>query len=225
MARRIGANRHKGLKWFVILILLIIISIYGVIFTEKIVKPNITAIAEVRVKALFNQIINDAVIQQIASFDYTDGELLKINTDNDGNITLLEPNTMLMNRLSTEMVKEIQAQFRTIEPRKVTVPVGSIVGSQIMSQFGPSLDLKVIPIGMSRASYKTEFESTGINQTKYKVYLEMDSQARVLSPFSMKNIEVKNTILIAEAIIVGEVPDSYIFVPEDSLIDGADIAL
>jgi sporulation protein YunB len=123
------------------------------------------------------------------------------------------------------MVKEIQAQFRTIEPRKVTVPVGSIVGSQIMSQFGPSLDLKVIPIGMSRASYKTEFESTGINQTKYKVYLEMDSQARVLSPFSMKNIEVKNTILIAEAIIVGEVPDSYIFVPEDSLIDGADIAL
>lgn len=165
------------------------------------------------------------MIQQIASFDYTDGELLKINTDNDGNITLLEPNTMLMNRLSTEMVKEIQAQFRTIEPRKVTVPVGSIVGSQIMSQFGPSLDLKVIPIGMSRASYKTEFESTGINQTKYKVYLEMDSQARVLSPFSMKNIEVKNTILIAEAIIVGEVPDSYIFVPEDSLIDGADIAL
>ena len=56
----------------------------------------------------------------------------------------------------------------------------------------------------------------GINQTKYKVFLQMDSQARVLAPFTINNIEVQNTILVAEAIIVGEVPSSYINVPQGS---------
>ena len=59
----------------------------------------------------------------------------------------------------------------------------------------------------------------GINQTKYKVYLQMDSQARVLAPFSINNIEVQNTILVAEAIIVGEVPEAYINVPGGSALD------
>jgi hypothetical protein len=44
----------------------------------------------------------------------------------------------------------------------------------------------------------------------------MDSQARVLAPFSINNIDVQNTILVAEAVIVGEVPNSYINVPQGS---------
>ncbi|MDD2190346.1 MAG: sporulation protein YunB [Eubacteriales bacterium] len=217
MKYRHKRDRHSG-KWFVSLVLLIVLALYSVIFTEKIIKPNVGAIAEVKVKAMITKIVNDAVHDQFASGEELN-ELLTIKTDQEGNITFVESNTVAMNSLAAKLTQAVQQQYKWKEPVMLSVPVGSMIGSQVLSQFGPYIDLKVLPIGMSRVNYKTEFESMGINQTKYKVYLEMDSQARVLAPFSINNINVSNTILVAEAIIIGEVPDAYINVPPGSAMD------
>lgn len=220
MSRRSRGDKrywYKG-KWFICLVLLMVLGIYSVVFTEKIIKPNVAAIAEVKVKAMITQIINDSVHQQFKS-DAEISELLTIKTDQEGNITYVESNTTAMNNLATKLNQAVENRYKWNEAVVLSVPVGSIVGSQILSQIGPNIKLKVLPIGMSRANFKTEFESMGINQTKYKVFLQMDSQARVLAPFSINNIEVQNTILVAEAIIVGEVPEAYINVPEESAID------
>ncbi|HHU18208.1 MAG TPA: sporulation protein YunB [Clostridiales bacterium] len=210
-------NGHAG-KWFISLVLLVVLAVYSVIYTEKIIKPNVAAIAEVRVKAMITMVVNEAVHKQFKS-DAALSELLTIKTDQDGNITYVEANTIAMNSLVTELTNMVQQQFRKMDPANLSIPVGSIIGSQILSQFGPYINLKVLPIGTSRFNYKTEFEGMGINQTKYKVFLVVDSQARVLAPFSINNINIGNTILIAEAVIVGEVPDAYINVPPGSAMD------
>lgn len=215
MRRRPKRDKRNNGKWFALLILLMVMAIYSVVFTEKIIKPNVAAIAEVKVKAMITQIVNDAVHEQFKT-DAEVTELLTIKTDQEGNITYVESNTTAMNNLATKLTQSVQNKYKWEDAVLLNVPVGSIVGSQILSQFGPNIKLKVLPIGMSRANFKTEFESMGINQTKYKVFLQMDSQARVLAPFSINNIEVQNTILVAEAIIVGEVPSSYINVPQGS---------
>ncbi|MEL7655428.1 MAG: sporulation protein YunB [Bacillota bacterium] len=215
--RRDRVQRMNG-KWFICLVLIMVLAIYSAFFTEKIIKPNLAAIAEVKVKAMITQIVNNAVHEQFVS-DGEVNELLTIKTDQEGNITYVESNASAMNSLATELTQTIQKQYKWDQAVSVDVPVGSIVGSQILSQIGPYINLKVLPIGMSRVNFKTEFESMGINQTKYKVYLEMDSQARVLAPFTINNINVQNTILVAEAIIVGEVPEAYINVPGDSALD------
>lgn len=215
MKRRYRREKRGGLKWFICLVLLMVLAVYSVVFTEKIVKPNLAAIAEVKVKAMITQIVNDAVHKQFKTGSEVT-ELLTIKTDKEGNITYVESNTAAMNSLATDLTQAVQDQYKWKNAVMLDVPVGSIVGSQILSQFGPNIGLKVLPIGMSQVNFKTEFESMGINQTKYKVYLEMDSQARVLAPFSINNISVQNTILVAEAVIVGEVPSSYINVPQGS---------
>ncbi len=218
MRRRSTGSNRGNWKWFICLVLLMVLAFYSVVFTEKIIKPNLAAIAEVKVKAMITQIVNDAVHEQFLT-DAEVSELLTIKTDQEGNITYVESNTTAMNNLATELTQSVQNRYKWKEAVMLEVPVGSIVGSQILSQVGPNLSLKVLPIGMSRANFKTEFESMGINQTKYKVFLQMESQARVLAPFSINNIEVQNTILIAEAIIVGEVPEAYINVPEGTAMD------
>lgn len=215
MKRRYHRERQNSGKWFICLVLLMVLAAYSVVFTEKIIKPNVAAIAEVKVKAMITQIVNDAVHNQFKTGAEVT-ELLTIKTDKEGNITYVESNTAAMNSLATELTQAVQQQYKWKDAVILDVPVGSIVGSQILSQMGPNVGLKVLPIGMSRANFKTEFESMGINQTKYKVYLQMDSQARVLAPFTINNIDVQNTILVAEAVIVGEVPNSYINVPEAS---------
>ncbi len=209
---------QKNMKWFVCLVLLMVLAVYSVVFTEKIIKPNVAAIAEVKVKAMITKIVNDSVHQQFQS-NAENRELLTIKADQEGNITYVESNTTAMNNLATKLTQTVQSRYKWNEAVILNVPVGSILGSQILSQVGPNINLKVLPIGMSRVNFKTEFESMGINQTKYKVFLQMDSQARVLAPFSVNNIEVQNTILVAEAIIVGEVPEAYVNVPKEGIVD------
>jgi sporulation protein YunB len=213
-----GRKNNINIKWFVCLVLLVVLAAYCAMFNERIVRPNLAAIAEVEVKSMITRTVNNAVREQFLS-DEEVRELLTIKTDQEGNITFVESNTTAMNKMATELTQKVQNQYQWKEPTIIDIPVGSIVGSQILSQIGPSVHLKVLPIGMSRANYRTEFESMGINQTKYKVYLEMESQARVLAPFSINNINVQNTILVAEAVIVGEVPEAYINVPAGSAMD------
>ena len=218
MKQRRKRDKRKSIKWFVCLVLLLVLTVYSAVFTEKIIKPNLASIAEVKVKAMMTRIVNEAVREQFVNDADVKG-LLTIKTDQEGNITYVESNTAAMNALATNLTQAVQNQYKWEDASLMRVPVGSIVGSQILSQFGPYVTLKVLPIGTSKTNFKTEFESMGINQTKYKVYLEMDSQAKVLAPFSINNIDVQNTILIAEAIIVGEVPNSYINVPPGSAMD------
>ena len=41
----------------------------------------------------------------------------------------------------------------------------------------------------------------------------------MLEPFSADNIQITSKMLICELVIVGEVPDSYVNVPEEDILD------
>ena len=51
------------------------------------------------------------------------------------------------------------------------------------------------------------------------MYCTVTSQVHILAPFTDKVSEINRRILLAEAIIVGKVPDSYVVVPEEDILD------
>ena len=55
----------------------------------------------------------------------------------------------------------------------------------------------------------TEFKSVGINQTHHKIYMKIHARVGILTPFSSFGKDIDQDILISEAIIVGEVPETY----------------
>ncbi len=99
------------------------------------------------------------------------------------------------------------------------VNLGVITGSRILSQLPFYITVKVQPLSLTKFQYETEFETEGINQTRYYVYCTVTSQVHILAPFTDKTAEINRRVLIAEAIIVGKVPDSYVVVPEESILD------
>jgi len=208
----------KSLKRLFFLILLAVFAVYSFVYTQQIIKPNMLAVAEARVRSMITKTVNSCVSEQFQTGGEI-SELLIVRTDQEGNITYVEPDTQAMNRLASSLLSDILEKYRADGPVILAIPAGSVLGSVIFSQMGPSVNLKIMPITTTRANIVTEFESMGINQTKYKVYLSMESEARVLAPFSANEVSVQNTVLIAEAVIVGRVPDSYINVPPGSAMD------
>lgn len=103
----------------------------------------------------------------------------------------------------------------------IPVNFGVLTGSKILSQLPWTADVKVMPLSLTKFQAETEFTTEGINQTRYKVYCTVTSKIQILAPFSKETAEINRKVLLAEAIIVGKVPDSYVLVPEEDILDVA----
>ena len=222
MHRQAKRGREIRGRLFIFLIVFLLLLGYGFIFMNRIVKPTIISIGETKAKAMLTQVVNDVVKEKFTE-DVQSGNLLNIKTNDEGKVTMVQADSAAMTRLSYDLAGRIQSRIKHMDEEKVMVPIGTILGSQILSQTGPKMNLKVLPLGATQIAFTAEFEETGINQTKYKVYLVVKSKAKVLVPFSSNNIDLETVLLVAETIIVGDVPQTYVNVPEQEIMDAVDI--
>ena len=145
-------------------------------------------------------------------------EVVAVTTyDSEGNLQLVTLNTSLLNKIGTEIAKRVNNDIYYEEADKIRLSLGSLLGSRLLSQTGPYFTFDIVPVAVINVGYKTEFESTGINQSKYKVYLDVKTETRLTVPFMSEKFETVNTVLIAEAVIVGEVPGTYTNIPEEDV--------
>ena len=83
------------------------------------------------------------------------------------------------------------------------------MGSKIFSGLGPNIPIKLYTSGTVETKLRSEFESTGINQTIHRLYLDVQCQISILTPFNNIEETIKNQIVLAENVIVGEIPQTY----------------
>ncbi len=86
---------------------------------------------------------------------------------------------------------------------------GVLVGVSVLRNLEPRFEVELESAGSITANIRTEFESIGINQTHHKIYLDIDSSVGILTPFDTFRKEVNTEVLLTEAVIVGDVPDTY----------------
>ena len=67
--------------------------------------------------------------------------------------------------------------------------------------------------------YATEFESTGINQTRHRIYIIVTTDIKLIVPLVSEEIRVTTNIPIAETIIIGDVPEQFVNVPDDEILN------
>jgi sporulation protein YunB len=201
---------------------LLIVFIFFILFVTWIInyniKPPLLAISEVRAKTIAIEVINEAIISEL-TYKIRYEDLFVIKTDNENRVTMLQANTMFMNRIVSETALSIQEKLKQMGTKRVGIPLGSILGSEIFANLGPRLNIEILPMGTVVVNFATDFEQAGINQTRHKIYLAVDTQVRIVLPLASDVVDVNTRIPIAETIIVGEIPQSYIFVPEDGLLN------
>lgn len=76
---------------------------------------------------------------------------------------------------------------------------------------GPDIPLHISMSGSTETDFVSEFESGGINQTVHKLSLTITTDMTVLVPPVSENTSVTTTVVIAETIIVGEVPNYALY--------------
>ena len=203
-----------------ILGLCLLLCMISVIFSffNSVLGPTLGSVAEIHVRSMIHRSVNDAVAEEFLG-DRGQEPLMEVRSTSEGGVTMIRADMASVNRVYARLTGRIQERIAALGEDRITVPLGNVLGSQILAQMGPSIELRVIPVGTAEVGFKTEFESSAINQTRHRIYLEVDCTARILAPFSMTKVTTHHEILLAETVIVGDTPQSYVFVPEESILD------
>ena len=210
---------YRKLQRLIIFLLVTAAVIYSFQVAEETVKPALNSSAEIKTRAIMEKLVLQSVYDVTTAPEEGTSGIIYTAQDETGKVSLVTLNTSLLNKIGTEISQNINTSVSKGEEHIMTINLGTILGSRILSQILPNLDFKVVPVGVSDVSYSTEFESVGINQTKYKVYINIDTEAKLRVPFMAERIKAQNTVLIAEAVIVGDVPETYADITSDEVSD------
>lgn len=192
----------------VIITILIIFNLFLYIFDSR-VLPNVLIKSESMVQAKAEDIINTTSMN-IFNEKFNYGEMIIINKDNEGNINLIQANTVRLNELSSRISLKCNEELQKMGEVGIDVPVGWLTEKSIFYNLGPKINVKVEPIGNISINYESKFESAGINQTRHKIYLNISATVRTIVPLHSQEIEVKCEVPVAETIVVGKIPQTAI---------------
>lgn len=78
-----------------------------------------------------------------------------------------------------------------------------------MSGRGPDIPIKMSTVGNVETELISQFSQAGINQTLHRIYLKVSCNVTILTPFDTIEQQIINQVLVAEAVIVGDVPGTY----------------
>lgn len=203
-------RRKTGIT--VLLIMLVLGML--VFFIDMRLKASILELAQakaqIRVTELINQAVNDRIVRET---EYKD--IVFVHKDDAGRIVMIQANTIILNQIMAKTNTAILDGFKDGEDY-VKVPLGQITGMALFSNAGPKVKVRIIPARQLHVSVKDQFEQAGINQTRHSIYLEVNSRIKMAVPLMGKDFNVISTIPIAETIIVGDVPNTYVNLSGDS---------
>ena len=158
---------------------------------------------------IITSIVNDKINEKMAEGLYDYNYFVTLEKDSEGSITAISANMTRINTLSSEILQEIIHSTSSGE-LNLEIPLGNLLGSNILLGRGPGVPVKIIMLTSSYADFRNEIVSAGINQIKHQIILELRVEIDVLLPWEVQSAEVLSEVLIAETIIVGKVPSTYL---------------
>lgn len=209
---RVRKKGHIRFRIILAVIIIITVSVGYFIYLDRKIVPMVLAIGELKAQEMITKTVNES-IRIVLRQDVKYQDLISTKEDSEGNIVMMQADTFLMNKIASDVALTIQHHFEQIRVLTERIPLGNILGSQFFAQYGPKIKLGITPMGMVDVNFGTEFEHAGINQTRHRVYLIINTEAKVIVPFNSNNMHVTTYFLVAETVIVGKTPRSYINVP------------
>ncbi len=200
--RRYGTGRHVQIKALV----LIAMCLGFMVLLNHQLRPIIESITtnEARIKSI--NTINKAVAEELSANGVSYDNLVSVERNDSGKVLAITTNMIKMNELKAAVIMDVQNRLGDDSHSEVGVPLGTLLGNDLLHGRGPNVPLKLTLSGNVTADFKSSFESAGINQTKHQIYLDIHTSVYSFIPGFNTTTEVETNIPVAETIIVGEVP-------------------
>ena len=191
---------------FILLLILVCLFIFF-LFRSK-YQAAIRSLSETQVKNSTSDLINDAIDKQIEIGNIQYDRIVYFEKDLNGRITALKTNMSEVNRLKTDILNIINDEILALDTSDLGIPIGSLIFPEIFSGRGFSIPVQILSIRNSDASFSSSFTEAGINQTLHQLSMYISVDVTVLVLGRTNSFTISSQVVVAETIIVGQVPET-----------------
>ena len=170
----------------------------------------IQSLAETRITNTTSDLTNDAIARQISEGDIRYDRIVYFEKDLDGRITALKTNMSEVNRLKTDILNIINDEILALDTMDLGIPLGSLILPQFFSGKGPQIPVHILSIRNSDAVFSSNFSQAGINQTIHQLTMVVSIDVAMLVLAKTSSFTVTSEVVVAETVIVGEVPQTFL---------------
>ena len=197
-------------KAFTALIIIAVLVLLFLVFFRMKYNDAIRGLAETQVKNATSDLINDAIDEQIENGSIRYDRIVFFEKDLDGRITALKTNMSEVNRLKTDILNLINDEILALDTSDLGIPIGSLILPEMFAGRGPAIPVQILSIRNSDASFRSDFTEAGINQTLQQLTMEVSVDVSVLVLGKTESFTVSSQVVVAETVIVGQVPDTFL---------------
>lgn len=172
-------------------------------------RPVIERMFEYRCKLIADRAVSRAITEHLETTDEDYSDIVSFVYDSDGRIGALRTNPPKINSMKAAVMERVNSELSTIKSEKVGITIGTLSGVSYLYGVGNEIMFTVKPVGVARSRLYSEFQSSGINQTMHSIILEIDTEVSPLIPGVTETFLITTQYIVAQTVIVGEVPDSF----------------
>ena len=172
--------------------------------------PVVMDLAQTQVINTTSDLINDAISEQIAQGNIQYDRIVYFEKDLDGRITALKTNMSEVNRLKTDILNLINDEILAQDTEALGVALGSLILPEFLSEKGPEIPVRLVSIRNSDAEFHSYFSEAGINQTLQQLTMDVKVDVTILVLGQTQSFTVSSQVVVAETVIVGDVPSTFL---------------
>lgn len=174
------------------------------------VRPQLAALAQAKLRNQLTMMSNGAVADILAQEALHYSDMVVMEPGPGGGIATITTETVRLNNLKSAVLTRIVSQVESLDTHSLGIPLGALTGMELFAGAGPDLPIQVLSVASAEGTYRNDFVSAGINQTLHRVMLDITLTAEVLLPGGIVETVVSTPVCVAETIIIGQVPQTYL---------------
>ena len=203
-------RKRKKRKAVLFLSVFLSFVVLSFVYVYCVVNPVVIEATSHTIYSLSTSAVSNAVYDVLVKNNISYEDLVNIEYNDSGDITLISLETVELNLLTREFYKVSQDYLDAMGIEGVDVSLGTFSGIPFLSGLGPKINLKLVSIGAMTASFESEFVSAGINQTNHSLYVKLYASVSLILPAYTERVDSVTEMLVAESVIVGKVPQVYL---------------
>ena len=204
-------NRLKRRRRKLAAILLLLTLVSGAALFQLRIAPMLRQIAENKVVNAASDAIFRAVSRQLqtGSVDYS--RIIGLEKDSAGKISALTTDMEQVAKLKTEILQLLDEEIAAMDDEEMAVPVGSLLFPTFFAGRGFSIPVRILALNSTNADFYSSIQSLGINQSVQQIRITFTVSLSFLTPAGISDTDVTSDVLAAQTILLGDVPESYIY--------------
>lgn len=205
--RRNTSLRLKKILALLMVILVAFSSLY--IYIDYRLKKVALEFAMSEAKTIILDCANKAALSVLDEMNISYNNIAILSRNSEGLVTSVEINSGVVNTFKSKIASAVSQELKKHSNVNFELPVFAAFGYFYSAFFIPKISYSIQLTTTAITDFYSRFYSAGINQVLHQILVKIDLESSLAMPHYKTALTTNTSLIAAETVIVGVVPDAF----------------